>query len=155
MNRHIFITRRAVCTAFCIFTAGIAHAQLPSIPTGTVSIELQAVATGLASPVDLVAANDGSGRLFIVEQGGTIRVLKNGTLNATPFLNISTQIKAGGEQGLLGLAFHPGFNNAASPGFRKLYTYQTENPSMPADFTVPATKFENQCVVTEWQVSSC
>ena len=144
-----FILRAALCGA----VVGSADAQLPSIPTGTVSIELQAVATGLNSPVDLVAANDGSGRLFIVEQGGTIRVLKNGTVDATPFLNISTQIKAGGERGLLGLAFHPGFSDSTSPGFRKLYTYQTENPTGPADFTVPASGFDNQCVVTEWQVS--
>ncbi|CAA9224693.1 MAG: hypothetical protein AVDCRST_MAG42-1358 [uncultured Chthoniobacterales bacterium] len=154
MNRHISIIHRATCAAFCIFTVGFAQAQLPSIPSGTISIELQQVATGLASPVDLVSPNDGTGRLFVVEQGGTIRVLKNGTLNASPFLNISAQIKAGGEQGLLGLAFHPGFSNSASPGFRKLYTYQTENPSTPADFTVPASRFENQCVVTEWQVSA-
>lgn len=149
MNCRTFVFAAALCAAF----AGTADAQLPSIPTGTVSIELQAVATGLNSPVDLVSPNDGTGRLFIVEQGGTIRVLKNGAVNATPFLNISAQINAGGERGLLGLAFHPGFNSSASPGFRKLYTYQTENPSMPADFTVPASSFDNQCVVTEWQVS--
>ena len=149
MNRRL----RLAAIAFAS-TLGIAQAQLPSIPTGTVSVELQAVATGLASPVDLVSANDGTGRLFIVEQGGTIRVWKNGAVNATPFLNISTQIKAGGELGLLGLAFHPGFSNSASPGFRKLYTYQTENPSGSADFTVPMSgAFDNQCVVTEWQVS--
>ena len=134
--------------------SGHAHAQLPPIPTGTIAIELQSVATGLASPVELVSADDGTGRLFIVEQGGTIRVLKNGALNATPFLNISTQIKSGGERGLLGLAFHVGFSNSASPGFRRLYTYQTENPSQAADFTVPMSgAFDNQCVVTEWQVS--
>ena len=150
MNCRTFILRAALCGAL----AANAHAQLPSIPTGTVSIELQAAATGLNSPVDLVSANDGSGRLFVVEQGGTIRILKNGAVNATPFLNISTQIKGSGERGLLGLAFHPGFSNSASPGFRKLYTYQTENPTGPADFTVPANGFDNQCVVTEWQVSA-
>ena len=154
MNRHSLLRRTALAAVLSISAVTAAHAQLPSIPPGTVSIELQTVATGVSSPVDLVSANDGTGRLFIVEQGGTIRVLKNGTFNATPFLNISSQIKAGGEQGLLGLAFHPGFSNSAGPGFRKLYTYQTENPSVPADFTVPASRFENQCVVTEWQVSA-
>ena len=149
MIRQLFFICAAVLAA-----GGIVRAQLPSIPSGTIAIELQPVATGLASPVDMLAANDGTGRLFIVEQGGTIRVLKNGALNATPFLNISGQIKAGGERGLLGLAFHPGFSNSASPGFRKLYTYQTENPTAPADFTVPMSGgFDNQCVVTEWQVS--
>nr|MBA2242449.1 PQQ-dependent sugar dehydrogenase [Chthoniobacterales bacterium] len=108
---------------FCCVLASAAHGQLPSIPTGTVSVEVRAIATGLNAPVELVPVNDGTGRLFIVEQGGRIRVLKNGALNATPFLDMSTLIKSGGEQGLLGLAFHPGFSNSASPGFRKLYTY--------------------------------
>jgi glucose/arabinose dehydrogenase len=145
----------SACVSLAAVLCNVAHAQLPSIPTGTISIELEPVATGLASPVELVGANDGTERLFIVEQGGTIRILKNGTLNAAPFLNVSTQIKAGGERGLLGLAFHPDFTNPGRPGFRKLYTYQTENPSAPADFTVPMSGgFDNQCVVTEWQVSA-
>ncbi len=129
-------------------------AQLPSIPTGPISIELESVASGLNAPLEFVPVNDGSGRLFIVEQGGRIRLLKTGVVNATPVLDISAIIIVGGEQGLLGLAFHPGFANASSPGFRKLYTYATFNPSGAADFTVPkGSAFANQCVVTEWQIS--
>lgn len=52
----------------------------------------------------------GDQRLFVVEQAGVIKILnKNGTLNATPFLNISTKVRNSGEQGLLGLAFHPNY----------------------------------------------
>ncbi len=129
-------------------------AQLPDVVKGTLSVELQAVATGLSAPLDLVSAADGSGRLFIVEQGGRVKILQNGSVNAAPFLDVAGFIAAGGEKGLLGLAFHPGFANPASPGFRKIYTYTTVNPSGPADFTVPhSAPFDNQSLITEWQVS--
>ncbi len=129
--------------------------QLPSIPTGNISIELQAVASGLSSPIDIVTANDGTGRLFIVEQAGRIRILQNGALNAIPFLDMRAQVLSGGEQGFLGLAFHPGFSNPASGGFRKFYTFATETPSVAADFTVPKSgAFANQVVIAEWQVST-
>ncbi|MBI5965701.1 MAG: PQQ-dependent sugar dehydrogenase [Chloroflexi bacterium] len=73
-------------------------------------ISFQEVATGLASPVIITNAGDGSGRIFFVEQAGTIRILKNGTLLGTPFLDIHTIVKSGGEQGLLALAFHPSYS---------------------------------------------
>jgi glucose/arabinose dehydrogenase len=73
-------------------------------------IEFQEVASGLNKPVFITHANDGSGRLFIVEQGGRIRILKNGTLLETSFLDIGSIVKTtSGEQGLLGLAFHPSY----------------------------------------------
>lgn len=68
----------------------------------------QPVASGLTRPVGLTPANDGSGRLFIVEQPGVIRVLLGGALLAEPFLDIRERVgSVGNEQGLLGLAFHP------------------------------------------------
>ncbi len=84
------------------------------VPAAIISRELPAVAleevvTGLSSPVKVTHAGDGSNRLFIVEQGGTIRVFKNNSLLPTPFLQISSQISTGGERGLLSLAFHPNF----------------------------------------------
>ncbi|HEY0369826.1 MAG TPA: PQQ-dependent sugar dehydrogenase [Chthoniobacterales bacterium] len=108
----------------------------------------------LRSPVEMVSAPDASGRLFIVEQGGSIRVYKNGQLNEAFFLDDS-QIIVGGEQGLLGLAFHPGFAEPASPGYRKVYTYTTRTPTGAEDFTVPMSGSPaNDCVLTEWQVSA-
>lgn len=73
------------------------------------------VAGGFTSPVDVTHAGDGSNRLFVVEQGGRIKVVDadNNHL-ATPFLDISTIITSGGESGLLGLAFHPQY---ASNGY--------------------------------------
>ncbi len=52
---------------------------------------------------------DGSGRVVVAEQGGTLRMVKDGQLQATPYLDISDRIAAGGERGLLGVAFPPGF----------------------------------------------
>jgi len=67
--------------------------------------------SGLIQPVAMSNAGDGSGRLFVVEQGGAVRIIRNGALEAAPFLDISGIVNpAGGEQGLLGLAFPPGFS---------------------------------------------
>jgi glucose/arabinose dehydrogenase len=69
---------------------------------------LTTVGSGFASPILVTNAGDGSGRLFVVEQGGRVRTLAGGAAG-TPFLDIHTRVKSGGEQGLLGLAFHPDF----------------------------------------------
>jgi len=62
----------------------------------------------LDSPVEIT--NAGDSRLFVVQKGGLIRILNaNGTINATPFLNLSSIITTNGERGLLGLAFHPDY----------------------------------------------
>jgi glucose/arabinose dehydrogenase len=80
-------------------------------------------ATTLANPVAISNAGDGSNRLFFVLQGGSI-VIHDGTqVLPTPFLNIATLVQAGGEQGLLGLAFHP--NYPATPYFFVNYTCRT------------------------------
>ncbi len=90
------------------------------------------------------------------QQNGQVRIVKNNTLLTTPFLNVTARLIATtGERGLLGLAFHPGYNDAASPGFRKFYTYTSEPVTGAADFTVPkTTAFDHQSVVAEWQVSA-
>ena len=60
-------------------------------------------------PLAIANAGDGSDRLFVAEQGGATYIVEGGTVLATPFLDISGQVSGGGEQGLLGLAFHPDF----------------------------------------------
>lgn len=66
------------------------------------------VASGLTRPVDLQSAFDGSGRLFIIEKYGVIRVYENGQLRNEPFLDIADRVDdRSNEMGLLGLAFHP------------------------------------------------
>ena len=67
---------------------------------------------GFSSALAVKHANDGSGRLFVVEQGGRIKVIDpNGETESTPFLNVSTLTNGSGERGLLGLAFHPNYAN--------------------------------------------
>ena len=76
----------------------------------SVRLELQQVTGGLEIPVGLAHAGDGSGRLFVVEKVGRIRIIQDGELLADPLLDISDRVgSAQSEQGLLGLAFHPGF----------------------------------------------
>jgi glucose/arabinose dehydrogenase len=72
-----------------------------------VTVDLEPVAEGFESPVGIAHAGDGSGRLFVVEQTGAIRIIDGGTVAGEPFLDVGEAIVAGGEQGLLGLAFHP------------------------------------------------
>jgi len=86
----------------------------PVITPPATSISLTQVAVGFNSPAVISNAGDGSGRLFVAEQGGAVRILRNGVVAARPFLNISSIVKAGGEQGLLGLAFPPGFSTRQS-----------------------------------------
>lgn len=66
------------------------------------------VVSGLQLPTNIVNAGDGSGRLFIVERPGRIRIVQDGRLLAAPFLDIAGHVgDKGSEQGLLGLVFHP------------------------------------------------
>lgn len=74
-------------------------------------VKLERVARGLDSPLALESApGDHSGRLFVVERGGRIRILRGGRLDAEPFLDLRRRVSRNhDERGLLGLAFHPGF----------------------------------------------
>lgn len=87
---------------------------------GSLTLELETVVSGLASPV-YVTSPPGDDRLFVVEQAGVIRIVENGQLRATPFLDITSLVRCCGEQGLLSLAFHPQY---ASKG--EFYVYYTE-----------------------------
>jgi glucose/arabinose dehydrogenase len=64
------------------------------------------ISSGLSSPVFLTQPLD-DGRIFVVEQGGRIRVVRNGARQTTPFLDITARVLSGGERGLLSVAFHP------------------------------------------------
>lgn len=72
-------------------------------------IRLLRVADGLTSPVDIQSARDGSKRLFIVQQNGVVRLMRDGALVTAPFLDIRTKTRSAGECGLLGMAFPPGY----------------------------------------------
>lgn len=84
-----------------LFLSGLVFAQ---------QVDIELYKSGFSDPLNLQHANDD--RLFVVEQGGKIKIIQgDGTVNTTPFLDISGQISSGGERGLLGLAFHPDYTN--------------------------------------------
>ena len=72
------------------------------------NFEVREVATGLDQPTGLVAA-PGTDDLFVTEQPGRVRIIRDGRLLREPFVDISGRVSSGGERGLLGLAFHPGY----------------------------------------------
>ena len=80
---------------------------------GTTIIELETLASGLTAPLGVTHAGDGSGRLFITEQTGQIRIVEDGNLLSPPFLDISGKLPSLNtffdERGLLGVAFHPNY----------------------------------------------
>ncbi|MCB0077346.1 MAG: PQQ-dependent sugar dehydrogenase [Anaerolineales bacterium] len=86
-------------------TAPDAQAQGVSWPT----VELELVTSDISAPTYVTAPADGSGRLFIVQQNGLIRIFQNGAMLNTPFLNVSTLISTGSERGLLSMAFAPDY----------------------------------------------
>src|ERR1043166_4184453 len=108
------------CGLWVVAACGGAPAEPPA---GTDSGRLVEVATGLDFPLFLAAPPGDNSRLFIVEKTGKIRIVKNGGLLPAPFLDLSARVSGGGEQGLLGLAFHPQY--AANGRFVVNYT----NPS--------------------------
>ena len=84
-------------------------------------VDTRVVASGLSSPL-FATAPLSDGRLFVVEKGGTIKVAQSGVV--CNFL--SFPVASSGEQGLLGLAFDPGYANASSPGFRRFFVDYTD-----------------------------
>ena len=84
-----------------------------------VRIDLAPVVTDLAAPVFVTGPPDGSGRLFVAEQAGVIRIVRGGAVVDEPFIDLSSLIQAGGERGLLGLAFPPGYGT----GRRDVYVH--------------------------------
>jgi glucose/arabinose dehydrogenase len=137
---------------------------LPPITNGTIAILLQPIATNLAAPDYAISAPGDATRLFVVEQNGLLRVIQNGTLLPSPALDIQSRVtpplvptNPNDERGFLGLAFHPGYTNPASPGYRTLYTYNSEQipPLTSPTYPVPTTATNNyKNVVNEWKITS-
>jgi glucose/arabinose dehydrogenase len=85
----------------------------PSGPPGGTGARLQEIVTGLSAPLYLTSPPGGLARLFVVEQTGAIRIVKDGVLLTAPFLDLTSRISTGGERGLLGLAFDPDYATSA------------------------------------------
>jgi glucose/arabinose dehydrogenase len=94
----------------------------PASSRAAITLGLAAYTSGFTQPVAIANAGDGTDRLFVVEQGGRIRIISEaGTLLSTPFLDIQARVSCCGEQGLLGLAFHPSYRSNG-----RFYVYYTD-----------------------------
>ena len=139
---------------------------LPSIPKGTIAIQLKTVVTGLAAPDYAISPPPAPGggavdaRLFILEQKGLILILQGGSLLATPALDMQSLVSppmvitsANDERGLLGLAFHPRFNDAAHAGYRTLYTYNSQPLGTGVTYAAPAGASQGyKNAINEWKI---
>ena len=116
-------------------------AVLIALPVMMAGQELRTipVAEGLPAPTDIQHAGDGSGRLFVVQQSGAIRIIRDGAVLPQPFLDIGSRVSCCGERGLLGLAFPPGYaesgrfyvNYTDTAGNTVIAQYRvTENPDV-------------------------
>ena len=123
---------RARLTTALALLAGLLHA-----PGTFAQIQLVPIATGLANPVFVTGARDGTRRLFIVEQAGTIRVMPIDGGAMSLFLDIRSRVRSGGEQGLLGLAFHPSY--ASNRRFFVYYTRSTDGAIVIAEYAASST----------------
>ncbi|CAN5645551.1 PQQ-dependent sugar dehydrogenase [soil metagenome] len=129
---------------FLILLAAISfrsHAQtLPSI-----KIKLQLVAEDLTSPVGLMAPADGSSRLFVLEQSGKIKIIRNGVVLPVPFLTLTDKLDglniAYSEKGLLGFAFHPDYKSNG-----RFFVYY----SAPYN----SSGFDHKSIIAEYKVSA-
>lgn len=87
---------------------GTVPTPTPAPPAEWPTIALDAGISGFRNPVGMATAGDGSGRLFVIEQAGVIKMVKNDEIQTVPFLDISDRVTCCGERGLLGIAFPPG-----------------------------------------------
>src|SRR3954468_21948735 len=165
MQFRLFVGVSALLAAEATAIAQLDY--LPSIPKGDISIGLQSIATGLGASLSGINPPGDASRLFVLDQKGLIDVIQNGSLLPTPALDMQSRVQiaptgtgplnpgnANDERGLLGLAFHPGFNNPNSVGFRTLYTYSSEALATPT-YPAPNNAIQNYMnVVSEWKMSA-
>jgi glucose/arabinose dehydrogenase len=104
-------------TATAPASASVPSASATPGSPGSVRIDLRTVARGFDQPVFAADPADGSARLFVVEQPGRIRIVRDGKIFATPFLDIADLVSCCGERGLLGLALAPGFGKTTGAFF--------------------------------------
>jgi glucose/arabinose dehydrogenase len=110
-------------TIFFLFISFYTYAQ---------EVDIELFKNGFTNPVDI--QNAGDDRLFVVEQSGIIKILNaDASINAEPFLNISSIVTSGGERGLLGLAFHPDYTNN---GYFFVYYIDNSGDTQVARYTV-------------------
>lgn len=98
-------------------------------------LRLEPVVGGLEVPLFAAHAGDGSGRLFVVEKGGLVRVLEGGALQDEPFLDLRDRVSTVAEEGLLSIAFHPRF--ASNGRVFAFYSLRERPASVIEEFRAP------------------
>ncbi len=152
--------------AALLIAAPDADAVFPTVALKAVCLQQ------IHSPTTITFAPGGSGRLFVCDQPGKIYIIQDGMLLPTPFLNIAspsnvlvsdrgpgpavTQTTGYSERGLLGLAFHPGYSNPLSPGYRKFYVNYNKDYQPGIDPPPPVADHTPNCatVIAEFTVSA-
>jgi glucose/arabinose dehydrogenase len=113
------------------------------------AVTLTQLASGLSSPLGLEQANDGSGRLFVVEQAGRIKIVQNGAVLGSAFLDVSSKVTTGGEMGLLGVAFHPNFSVNGKLYVNYVRTLSGQIQSVIAEYTASPASANQVNIATE------
>ncbi len=111
--------------------------------SGSAAYRLEPLASGADYPVEAVLAPGDPGTTYVVEKAGRVRILRNGKWDPTPLLDLSDHVLSGGEQGLLGLVFHPEFNKAGKNAGRLFVNYTTSQPrrrTVVAEIKLPEKK---------------
>jgi hypothetical protein len=132
---------RLLCSSAAVLVIAACHSDSTGpgnggpLPPGLTLKADPFINTGLSSPIFLTQPLD-DGRMFVVEQGGRIRLIKNGVLQTTPFLDITSRVLSGGERGLLSVAFHPQY--ATNHFFYVYFTTQTNGDIRIERFTTTA-----------------
>ena len=130
-TRYAALRRWTFALRFAAAVALIAAAPLAQ------AVSSVRVAGGFSNPIDIAHAGDGTGRLFVAELRGKVRIVVAGHVSPTPFLDVGDRIVAGGEQGLLGIAFHPRYRDDGRVFVD--YTRKADGATVIASFRVSAS----------------
>lgn len=136
-----YLTTFSVCILIVILNNTYAQNQQAN---PSIHLKLKLISKGFTSPVGMASPKDGSNRIFVIEQGGKVKVIKNGSLLNVPFLDISKKLDglniAYSEKGLLGIAFHPNYKNNG-----RFFVYYSAKYSHP--------DYDHKSIIAEYRVS--
>ena len=134
------------------------------VTNGTGALFLIPIATNLSAPLYGISPPGDTHRLFVLEQNGLMWIIQDGVMLTNPALDLRSNVSPplnpsnpNDERGLLGLTFHPGFNNSNSPGYQTLYTYNSEmipSNTLPTYPLSGGTSNLYKNALNEWKISS-
>ena len=134
---NLFFTQTRVLATAALCALCVIGTSVMTSGNASAEIRLKQVATGFTAPVDIV--NAGDARLFVVEQGGLIKITAPGVATPSTFLDVSALLATGGERGLLGLAFDPNYAASTNRRFYVYYTRSSDGAIVIARYQTSAT----------------